>query len=113
MAFIAFKVNWNEVPLEFVEEGMDPEEASPANELPTEAIVYPNPFRDQLHLRLPSGFDEGALRVYNEKGQMVLFGEISGNEMSIQLDEIPAGLYFLKAASRDGRSFDRKIVKVN
>lgn len=55
--------------------------------------VYPNPAHNQVYIE--SAVTDGAYRITDQLGKVVLTGNISGNKTVISLNELSAGLYFL------------------
>ncbi len=75
-----------------------------------EVAVYPNPFNDQLILKVDQA--EGAeikLEIMDLTGKQVYTGSFTGNEHIISnLDALPAGVYFAKLSSE----LDIRVIKL-
>ncbi|MBK8557755.1 MAG: T9SS type A sorting domain-containing protein [Lewinellaceae bacterium] len=70
-----------------------------ANTPVAEWSVYPNPMVDHLRIRLPEGWTNANLMVFNASGQRVLTQENVANEAWIATSAWPAGLYWAKIAN--------------
>ena len=59
--------------------------------------IYPNPFSDKTILQLDHPFQNSTLALYNSFGQLVKQIEnLSGQTITLQRDDLPSGLYFLR-----------------
>lgn len=61
------------------------------------ATIFPNPTSNDVTVRMVNGTFEG-LEVYNVQGKLIL----SSNEEAIQLQDQPAGMYFIRVIGVDG-----------
>jgi hypothetical protein len=68
--------------------------------------VYPNPSSNQIHINVPTALGFKSMQLFNPRGEEV-FNTL---EKSMQLSELPNGLYFLKIDT-DERTISKKIVK--
>jgi hypothetical protein len=88
--------------------------ASGTNELiNTESLlVYPNPAKENVQFYLPEYRGEGSVSLYNMRGQLVQTKNLALNRTveSIDLQELPAGLYQLNLTTSKG-SFTKKFIK--
>ncbi|MBO6024981.1 MAG: T9SS type A sorting domain-containing protein [Bacteroidales bacterium] len=71
-------------------------------------IIYPNPVSETLHIQC---FELEEVQVFNALGQQVLSVQGKGNELSIDMAALPAGVYFVAVTNEDGRKCVRKVVK--
>ena len=79
-------------------------------ELLTAAItLYPNPFADVLHL---SGAEGCTLRVISSSGATLYRRSIASPSETISLENLPAGLYFLRF-EKNGKAKTLQAVKIN
>ena len=70
--------------------------------------VYPNPASDVISLKTAQNVEVTAIEIYNLAGQKV----ITANEPeNIEVSQLSAGTYLLKAKTSDGQSVTKKIVK--
>ena len=63
-------------------------------------VIFPNPVMTELslkHMNLKSGT---ALAIFDAKGVVVMKGEIADKVSSLQIDHLPAGIYYLKIQNR-------------
>lgn len=78
-------------------------------EAPKPLVVYPNPVEDFVTIALPSLPAEAiALRLFNMQGQLIRDERRNADHQSVvldQLQDIPAGLYFLLVETANGRHF--------
>lgn len=71
-----------------------------------EALVYPNPFSNQLHFK---NF-KGTVRIYNQLGQLLTKQEISESE-SINTTQLTPGLYIIKTLAAGLETGTYKLIK--
>jgi hypothetical protein len=57
---------------------------------------YPNPVKDELHLRMPSTFSQVEVLIYNQLGQKVLNQRIREDSKTINVSGLPTGIYLIK-----------------
>jgi hypothetical protein len=80
-------------------------------------LIYPNPFVDNLRIRVESGetFMKD-LKIYNQVGQMISemsFDPVPGSfEKTFNLGSFPRGVIFLHFTDNDNRVYLRKILKL-
>lgn len=73
-----------------------------------EVMISPNPVKDMLHI---SGQEEAAeVSVFSTEGRLVLRSRVDAGEGRISMQQIPAGMYFVKLQNRQGVSV-QQIVK--
>ena len=72
--------------------------------------IYPNPFNDLLYLESESHLLNSALKFYNSSGQLCLSTIISDNEMSLDLANLPSGIYYLEIKNQH-RVMNQKLIK--
>ncbi|SHJ28341.1 heparin lyase I family protein [Aquimarina spongiae] len=71
-------------------------------------IIYPNPFKDFLHLDFQNNYINAEL--YNTKGSSILNINFK-NSTSINLSELSTGIYFLKIINMDNEVIIHKLIK--
>ncbi len=71
--------------------------------------AYPNPVSTLLTLDLPSGAEIESGQLFDLIGRSII--QFSTNHLP--LESIQNGVYLLKVKTKDGRSFDQRIVKMN
>lgn len=78
----------------------------PENQSVESIMCFPNPFSDEIHLRLLSDDNKvGEIAIYDVLGRKVLseaFSTETGNEITLN-PSLPAGVYVLKVGSRSRR----------
>ncbi|MEN0003866.1 MAG: reprolysin-like metallopeptidase [Bacteroidota bacterium] len=68
-------------------------------------LLYPNPARDELFVAFERILDkEVSFEVFNVQGQLLRRAEqdVTGNQLQIDLSNMPAGVYFLTLRTEDG-----------
>lgn len=70
-------------------------------------VPYPVPVQDIVTINLPSLSDQGSMNVYDITGQCVLTLEIRSNPISIDVKNLPSGIYYLTTTS----GFSGKMLK--
>jgi len=78
-------------------------------------LVFPNPVRDELNLKLELK-EEASLKLVNQLGQEVR--DITGlrvglNVMKLALDDLEPGIYFLNLVSVNGKNLRTEKIIIN
>ena len=61
------------------------------------SVLYPNPFDNEVNIRIVEGYDEAEVEVFNMLGQRVSQQFFRENAlMKISLDNVESGQYFIK-----------------
>lgn len=83
---------------------------SVAESVKSKFLVYPNPFRNDLFVSFPKGYEEVKIIFYNALGQNLFEKTIHNSEESLSLEALNSGIYFYKI---EGSSFTQsgKIIK--
>ena len=76
---------------------------------PFNAVVYPNPFDEELTLEL-NGFNNTKIEVINAVGKIVSTQQAQSYINRINLDKLPTGIYFLRITSAEA-SHTQKVIK--
>ena len=71
-------------------------------------ILYPNPAKDDLRIRIRTGSDPVKLSILNAAGIVIRKLEFTGNDAAVQVGDLPAGLYYVQLRV-NGISLTRKI----
>jgi hypothetical protein len=58
--------------------------------------LYPNPVRDQLHIRIPGADEPATLVIYNMNGAAVLRRQVGSGDTAIGVGQLPPGIYGLQ-----------------
>lgn len=61
----------------------------------TRFSIYPNPVREQITLILPDDKSR-SWELFNYQGQLIRNGEVNNDDDQISVENLPAGIYFLK-----------------
>jgi len=76
--------------------------------------VYPNPTDDLLHIEL-SGAEIANIALYDLQGRMVAGAHAGapqqGTTATMNMRNVPAGVYLLRVTAADGKEYHQKIVK--
>ena len=76
----------------------------------TEVAVYPNPASDVVYIESPSSM--ASVAVFAPNGQQVIAADVAGSQRtSVQVDNLPAGVYVMKITTADGVVMRRLIKK--
>jgi acetyl esterase/lipase len=78
--------------------GCIPAETSSSNFIKSELLIYPNPVSESFSLVMTNdkAFD---ITVFNCNGQNIIYKNGVTNSMNISCENIPSGIYFIKAIS--------------
>jgi hypothetical protein len=71
--------------------------------------VFPNPVQQELFIRLPQGLTRADLSLYDSTGQLIRQWAQQGDAATLQMQNLPAGLYYLKAMAK-GQAWSRRVV---
>jgi hypothetical protein len=70
--------------------------------------IYPNPFRDILHLS--AGTDISSICIYDTRGTILLTDEVNSPESDVDMSTLEPGIYIIRIFTREG-SFPQMAVK--
>lgn len=73
-------------------------------------LLYPNPATSVVNLA-SSNETIKALSLYNTKGQLILEALVEATQHSLDLNNLPLGVYFLKVTQKDGSTIMERIIK--
>ena len=80
------------------------------NEQQVEKVaLYPNPVKNELYLKTVAVIDQ--LKIYSITGQLVKQQTSFTDKVSINTEDLIAGVYFVKVTTNEGLVSTRKIVK--
>ena len=72
-------------------------------------VIYPNPAKDELNIRLSSPSESGTYKMYDASGKLVKEGKLRG-EAKIRLDALVSGNYVLSVELSSGKRHTEKII---
>ena len=72
------------------------------------AVLHPNPTTDLVTI---TGKDLKQAEVLNTLGQRVFTATGEGERLTVDLNGLPAGVYFVDVTDKDGRKCVQKVVK--
>ena len=78
------------------------------NEVTAFATIYPNPTTGQVTI---SGQDLKTAKVINALGQCVAKAKGEGEQLTVDISNLPAGVYFVNITDGEGRKCVKKVVK--
>ena len=78
------------------------------NDLEKEFEVYPNPTNEQFTI---SGTNLKQAKVINTLGQCVATAKGEGERLTVDISNLPAGVYFVNITDGEGRKCVKKVVK--
>ena len=78
------------------------------NNMPSFADIHPNPTNGEIAI---TGKDLKKAEVFNSQGQQVLSAQCQGDQLTFDLGNLPAGLYFVNVIDEKGQKTVKKIVK--
>jgi len=79
-----------------------------------ELRVLPNPFSEELELRLPEVKGTAVFELYNLQGQSVLKASLPATgerKMRLSVAHLPKGIYFYVLKTNDSRTYTGKLIK--
>ena len=74
-------------------------------------LIYPNPFRDFLHIELTGQTTDQRIVIYNAAGIPVYSDLVTSLKSTFDLSELPYGFYFVKVTGKTG-STTMKVAKL-
>jgi hypothetical protein len=75
-----------------------------------EIMVYPNPVKEILNIRLPEMCQKAELEILNDVGKVILQTRLYQRITSVSIGQIPAGLYLYRIRTDQGCSQDKIVV---
>jgi len=73
--------------------------------------IYPNPTHNIVYLRM-SKIDNYSISLFDLQGKRLLKKEINQFYYSLNLQDLPSGVYYLKISDSQGNQIQRKLVKL-
>jgi hypothetical protein len=78
----------------------------------SEIKIYPNPAKNMLMIELPNEFAQKAeIRLYDYTGRLIFSKEVQGSDHSIDMKDLPAGVYLIKISDINANSITKRILK--
>jgi hypothetical protein len=84
--------------------------AQPAEQENTATIVYPNPVKDQLTIRVGRLNNGAGIKLYNSKGALIVSKNLTTTTSTISLKGLAAGMYYVQVKNGEQITI-QKIVK--
>ena len=73
-----------------------------------DVVIYPNPATDKLNVSLPKGGDAKKITLHNFVGKEVANYNVTSENISLNIKDIPAGMYYIRVADAQGRVIQTK-----
>ncbi len=73
-------------------------------------VMMPNPACNQLTISLPSNITTGSIEIINQLGQSMMASNISKNEITMDITNLPSGIYYTRV-SANGQVINKKLIK--
>ncbi|MBK7787169.1 MAG: T9SS type A sorting domain-containing protein [Saprospiraceae bacterium] len=75
--------------------------------------LYPNPSSGSVRIVFPNGINEGKLDIYNASGTLVMSRDFDKHLSNFfEFEDLPSGMYMIKAIDKAGKSVVGKLVVV-
>jgi hypothetical protein len=68
-----------------------------------EVSIYPNPARSHVNVVFDAALGVKNIAVYNLIGKLVSIYKVNGNSAKLDIEEIPAGIYFIRLINSQGK----------
>ncbi|MBK9284290.1 MAG: T9SS type A sorting domain-containing protein [Sphingobacteriaceae bacterium] len=75
-----------------------------------EVKIFPNPFKNVLHLNFNNPANTCEIKIINLLGQVVFSAEINSESASLNLDQLPHGMFYLQIVSGEKLIANRIII---
>lgn len=76
------------------------------------ALIYPNPVSSYLHIQISEDADfPMTLMITDQSGNTVINSVITDNEPTIDIGNLPAGIYFITCIDPNARVITQKVIK--
>ncbi len=72
-------------------------------------VLYPNPADSRLFVELPDAVNQATLRIINTAGQVVFSTKTADSKISVDVEALDAGIYFVEIVAENFRA-NRKII---
>ena len=73
--------------------------------------VFPNPVEDRLHIDFPENIEQATIIIYDILGKQVVKKRIKVGESSINLSQLPSGIYLAKLVGSHQNISSFKLIK--
>jgi hypothetical protein len=74
-------------------------------------MIYPNPATNYTEIKLSEGLMINEISIYNILGEKVKLFTVSGNKISLPIDDLNKGIYYLFLTEKSGTQYSRRIIK--
>jgi hypothetical protein len=76
----------------------------------TEAILYPNPTREQITVDFSRLYNSATLQLMDISGKTVFISQLTSNRQTIDISALPAGTYVYKIFNQKGLEETGKLI---
>ncbi len=103
---------WFQPPYELTEPGGQRNSSPNAGNTFKSVHLFPNPAHQQLQVNLPGNPDAGTLQIFNALGKLVMILGVASEEESktINISDLPSGIYFVRLDRGGQNIFSEKLV---
>lgn len=75
-----------------------------------QTLVYPNPAQDWLTIHIPGLHKKNTIYIIDVFGKLIYQTVTSNNELSLNIDQLSSGIYFLKIKGDDYSIYGQKLI---
>jgi hypothetical protein len=68
-----------------------------------DVAIFPNPARNEVNVAVDPALGIKTISVYNLIGKVVISSKVTSNNVKMDIEDIPVGIYFLRAIDAQGR----------
>ncbi len=72
--------------------------------------VYPNPTKNEFHIRATTMELSGKLHLYDMSGKLILTKELTGKEGTVNVSQLAGGTYYIEMSRSASETFRKKII---
>ena len=74
-------------------------------------LVYPNPANDMIHIQSELNLQNGEIMILDMNGQQINHATFNGNQIQINIESLPSGIYFVIITDESGYRSTAKFIK--
>lgn len=72
-------------------------------EVKEDVTLFPNPAKDKLNISYPKSLNVKSIAIYNLVGKQLKSYKVNSNNVKIDIEQIPSGIYFTRLIDNTGR----------
>ena len=77
----------------------------------SEIVIYPIPATSEVTIKLPYSYNEYYIGIYSHLGQRIKAIYTRKNAISVNLSDVPDGIFYAVITDKYGRRWNKKIIK--